>query len=67
MSKLKEDKMGLIDTFLTFFLRNDKDGAKKYVDNHPGIKKKRKEVKKAFKDAGDAYASSAELFGDLDD
>ena len=60
MSKLKEDKMGLIDTFLTFFLRNDKDGAKKYVDNHPGIKKERKEVKKAFNKARD-------MFADLDD
>ena len=47
--------MDMLDDFLSFLLRNDKKGAQKYIENHPEIKKHKKELKKAIKDANDAW------------
>jgi len=56
MSKLNEGIMDILDNFLTFLLRNDTKGAKKYIKNHPEIKKHRKELDRRIKSANAAWA-----------
>ena len=47
--------MNALDNILTFLLRNDKKAGERYAENHPEIKRKKKELKKAIKDANDAW------------
>ena len=44
MSKLDEGILDIIDKFLVFIIKNDKDAAKKFVKNHPELKKHKKEI-----------------------
>lgn len=44
--------LDVIDNFLIFILRKDKGAAKRYVDNHPELKGKQKEITKRFKELG---------------
>jgi len=62
MHKLTEGILDIIDNFLSFLLRNDKKGAARYLKAHPELKGKRKEIKKAFKDADDAFEKAMKFY-----
>jgi len=47
--------LNFIDNILTFILSKDKDGQKRYIENHPEIKQQKKELKKLVKEANDAW------------
>ena len=47
--------LNFIDNILTFILSKDKDGKKRYIENHPEIKQQKKELKKLVKEANDAW------------
>ena len=47
--------LNFIDNILTFILRKDNDGHQRYIENHPEIKRQKKELEKRVKDANDAW------------
>ena len=41
--------LNMIDNILTFILRKDKNATKRYIENHPELKGKQKEISKRYK------------------
>jgi hypothetical protein len=39
----------ILDNFLIFILRKDKNATKRFVENHPELKGKREEISKRYK------------------
>jgi hypothetical protein len=50
--------LNFIENIMIFILRKDKNATKRYIDNHPELKGKRKEINKRMKKTAQALRDS---------